>query len=180
MKIIVGLGNPGTEYDNTRHNVGFTALDILAGESAKFRENKKFKALTYEDNACLFVKPLTFMNNSGFSVRAVLDFYGLLPKSLGLFRKKEIDLSNVLTVIHDDLDIEFGKFKTTLSSRSAGHRGVESIINHLKTQNFRRFRIGIKSAEQEFIPVDKFVLAHFKANEKETLKSLILNIKDEL
>ena len=147
MKIIVGLGNPGTEYDNTRHNVGFTALDILAGESAQFRVNKKFKALTYEDNGCLFVKPLTFMNNSGFSVRAVLDFYGLLPKSLGLFRKKEIDLAEVLTVIHDDLDIEFGKFKTTLSSRSAGHRGVESIINSLKTQNFRRFRIGIKSAE---------------------------------
>lgn len=180
MKIIVGLGNPGEQYKNTRHNAGWIFLDGLLGD-VKWSENKKFNALIHEDGDCLFIKPLTFMNESGSSVRKVLDYYGLLPKNFGLIGKKDSDLNDVLTVIHDELDLDFGTYKVATDSGSAGHRGVQSIIDHLKTKKFTRLRLGIKNELlRTHIPPEKFVLDNFSREEKEKLKGLSgqINIKE--
>ena len=175
MKIIVGLGNPGDNYRRTRHNAGWIFLDALtAGET--WKENKKFSALICETNSAIIVKPLTYMNESGISVRKIMDFYGLLPKRLGLFGKKDADLTEVLTVVQDELDVDFGKIKTATDSGSAGHRGIESIISHLQTKKFKRLRLGIKN---EFlktrIPPEKFVLQNFTTEELTSLEKLASN-----
>jgi PTH1 family peptidyl-tRNA hydrolase len=182
MKIIVGLGNPGEQYKNTRHNAGWLFLDSLLGD-VKWSENSKFKALIHENGGTIFVKPLTFMNESGTSVRKIMDYYGLLPKNFGIIDKKDSDLTDVLTVIHDELDLDFGTYKIATDSGSAGHRGVQSIIDHLKTKKFTRLRLGIKNELlRTHIPPDKFVLDNFSREEKEKLKELsgqinIQNIK---
>ncbi|MDO8668564.1 MAG: aminoacyl-tRNA hydrolase [bacterium] len=170
MRIIVGLGNPGEQYANTRHNAGFMAIDSLAKElDLAWENNKKFKAEIAKNDSLILVKPLDFMNNSGRSVAAVMSYFKLLPKKLGLIKTANADLSEILTVIHDDLDIEMGKFKVSIDSRSAGHRGVKSIINHLKTKNFKRLRIGIKTPLLEKIPTDKFVLMKLNTEEKKII-----------
>ena len=182
MEIIVGLGNPGEKYNKTRHNIGFMILDYLAKKSnLKWTENKKFQAMICKDNLSniILLKPQTFMNNSGQSVERVMSYFKLLPKKF-LKIEKNSDLSNILTVIHDDLDIELGQYKISIDSRSGGHKGVESIINYLKTKNFKRIRLGIKnktiSTTQEKIPTEKFVLGRLKEDE---LK-IIENIKKEI
>ena len=181
MNIVVGLGNPGEQYKNTRHNAGFRAVDALALKlGLKWENSKKFKAEIADNQWLILIKPQDFMNNSGFSVAAVLLYYKLLPKKLGLLKTANADLSKILTVIHDDLDIELGKYKISLDSRSAGHRGVDSIINQLKTKNFRRFRIGIKTPELKKSPADKFVLQKFNDEEKKIINQLILKIADEI
>lgn len=176
MMIIAGLGNPGDKYKNSRHNIAWLALDHLLGE-VKWIENKKFKALTYQDGNVLFVKPLTFMNNSGESLRLIMSYYKLLPKSLGFINKKDSDLSSTLKVIHDDVDIDFGKFKIANDSGSGGHNGIKSIIKHLKTQKFTRIRIGVKNELlKNPIPTEKFVLQNFNQEEKETLNKIFSEI----
>ncbi len=172
MKIIVGLGNPGDNYRRNRHNAGWIFLDALTN-GEQWKENKKFSALICETSNAILVKPLTFMNESGISVRKIMDFYGLLPKRLGLFGKKDADLSEVLTVIQDELDVDFGKVKISTDSGSAGHRGIESIISHLQTKKFKRLRLGIKN---EFlktkIPPEKFVLQNFSSEELASIEKL--------
>ena len=180
MRIIVGLGNPGEQYTQTRHNVAWLYLDYLLGD-VKWSENKKWSALVYEQGDCLYIKPLSFMNNSGEVIRKVLDYYKLIPKRFGLLAKKEADLKDVLTVIHDDLDIDFGTVKETSDSSSAGHRGVQSTINILKTQKFHRLRIGIKNKElRQPIPSEKFVLQKFKPDEKNQLPNIFSKINIEI
>lgn len=182
MKIVVGLGNPGEQYKNTRHNIGWLFLDNLL-EEVKWRENKKWEASIYEDGDFLYIKPLTFMNNSGQAVRKVLDYYKLLPKNFGIINKKDSDLRDILIVIQDDLDIDFGNVKIATESTSAGHRGIQSIINHLKTKKFTRVRIGIKNELlRTRIPVEKFVLQPFNHEEKERLKEIFskINIDNQI
>ena len=176
MKIIVGLGNPGEQYKNTRHNIGWLALDDLLGE-VKWSENKKFNALIHEQGDYLYIKPLTFMNNSGQAVQKILNYYKLLPKNFGILSKKNSDLSDILTVIQDDLDINFGDFKIATDSSSAGHRGIQSIIDYLKTKKFTRLRLGIKNELlRTHIPPEKFVLQPFNHEEKERLKETFSKI----
>jgi PTH1 family peptidyl-tRNA hydrolase len=105
-------------------------------------------------------------------VQAVLSYYKLLPKKFGLLKEKNSNLSETLTVIHDDLDITLGQFKIAVDSRSAGHNGVQSIINHLKTKNFRRIRIGIQSERLGKIPVERFVLQKFSEEEIEIINNI--------
>ena len=174
MKIIVGLGNPGEKYNNTRHNAGFMALDFFAEKkNLVWKFDKKFNINFIKHNDTFFIKPLTFMNNSGQAVALFMNYYKLLPKKIGLIRQKNSDLSQILTVIHDDLDIELGKYKISEDSRSAGHNGVQSIIDHLKTKNFRRIRIGIKNHKQEQMPVEKYVLQKFSEEEMGIVEGLI-------
>ncbi len=181
MKIIVGLGNPGKKYKNTRHNVGFMVLDALAEElGLTWKTDKKFNADIAKDGDTILVKPLTYMNNSGQSVQAIMSYYNLLPKKLGLIKKKDADLSEALTVIHDELDIGLGKYKITSDSRSAGHNGVQSIINHLKTKNFKRIKIGIKSDLKEKMSGEKFVLMNFAKEEQKMINEVIDKIKSIL
>ena len=176
MKIIVGLGNPGEQYEKNRHNIGFMALDLLLGP-VKWQNNKKFQALTYEVGDTIYIKPQTYMNKSGEAVRAVMAYYGLLPKKLGIFSKKDSDLTDMLTVIQDDIDIEIGKWKVSNDSRSGGHNGIQSIINHLHTKNFKRLKIGVKNELlRTRIPAEKFVLQNFSREEKEIIDKVLKEV----
>lgn len=182
MKIIVGLGNPGEKYKKTRHNSGFMAVNALAKKlNLPWEKSKKHNveiAGTGTTNLWL-IKPQTFMNNSGKAIRSFMSFYQLLPKFAG-FVTKDGDLSDILTIIHDDIDIELGKYKISTDSRSAGHNGVQSIINHLKTKNFKRIRIGVRTELLNKMPADKFVLQNFKEEELKTINNLISEIVSDL
>jgi PTH1 family peptidyl-tRNA hydrolase len=154
MKLIIGLGNPGTEYEKTRHNAG----RIIVGLIEKKLEEKNIKALK-------FLTPDTFMNNSG--------------KAVAPFIKSKKDLSELI-VIYDDIDLPMGKMKISFNRSSGGHNGVESIIKHVKSQEFLRIRIGIcpttptgknkKPKGEE--KVLKFLLGEFKKDELDELKKL--------
>lgn len=165
MQLVIGLGNPGKEYQLTRHNAGFLALDFICQSSdiTVISESKKFGALIKEVNSektkNLFIYPQTFMNLSGKAVKSILDFYKLTSE-------------NIL-ILHDEIDLALGVIKFTESSGSAGHNGVKSLIEELGTQEFRRIRIGIESRENKNeIATDKFVLQNFSDAE---IKLLPLN-----
>ena len=151
MKIIVGLGNPGKEYELTRHNVGFYILDKYLGD-IKWK-NSKQNALIYEKNVngekVIFVKPLTFMNNSGEAVREILKYY-----------KAFID---DLLVIQDDIALELGKSRIKYESSDGGHNGIKSIINNLGTNRFLRLKIGL-AKEHEVDTID-YVLGKLSKKE---------------
>ena len=179
MKIIIALGNYGEKYNNTRHNVGFMFFDFLIGKSFLWEYDKRFNAdIAYKDNI-YFIKPRTFVNNSGLSLRKFMDYYNLLPKKLGLFPKKNLDLTDILTVVHDDLDIDFGRYKISTNSSSAGHNGVKSIIAHLKTQNFKRVRIGINNEYRKKIATERFVLQRFSRDENIIIEKIFEEIKKD-
>ena len=177
MHIIIGLGNPGEKYKLTRHNAGFMTIDALAEKiGAKWETKKKILMEIAAAENIILAKPMSFMNESGISVNLLLSYYHLIPKKFGLLRTGDVDLSDVLTVIHDDLDIELGKYKIKADSRSAGHNGVQSIIDRLKTKNFRRIRIGIKTELAEKIPAEKFVLQKFNETEMIIINKIIKEI----
>jgi peptidyl-tRNA hydrolase, PTH1 family len=169
MRFIIGLGNPGKKYVHTRHNAGYMAVDALSDKlGLKWKTDKRFKAEICENEGLVMVKPQTFMNLSGESVRAILGYYKIESPQ------------ETLTVIHDDLDIEFGKYKISTDSRSAGHNGVQSIIDNLKTKSFTRVRIGIKTDLREKIPAEKFVLDRFSKEEQLILNKVIGEITAKL
>ncbi len=180
MRIIIGLGNPGDKFKTTRHNVGFMTVDLIAQQNGlSWKENKKFKAQITEGTDFILVKPQTFMNLSGQSALTILRYYKLIPSSLfGI--KKETDLSSVLTVIHDELDLNFGDFKVSLNSGSAGHNGVQSIMDHLKTKTFKRIRIGISNDTRKQIPTENFVLQRFSLDEEKKLTTLLPEISKQI
>lgn len=176
LLVIVALGNPGEEYNKTRHNAGFIFLDKLAELiDEKWRLDTKFRSEIIKRANLFLIKPNTFMNNSGQAVEALMSYHKLLPKKL-LIKTKDSDLSDKLIVIHDDLDIEFGKYKFSIDSRAAGHNGVQSIINHLKTKNFTRLRLGIKTDLLKHVPGKDFVLKRFDSEERAKLGLLIKEI----
>lgn len=174
MKLIVGLGNPGSQYTNTRHNIGFMVIDKLEKELAKgvppaWQNDEKKNVLTVKIGDILLAKPQTFMNKSGFAVKALMDFYKLTPADVW--------------VVHDDIDLPLGKIKIREKGSSAGHNGVQSIINELKTDEFVRFRLGIgrgtetgKEAVNRNLhhrSVISYVLSRFRENEAGSFKHLI-------
>jgi PTH1 family peptidyl-tRNA hydrolase len=176
MKIIVGLGNPGEKYSKTRHNVGFVVLDKIIKNFSNqgWSENKKFQSLYIKEGDFIFIKPLTYMNNSGQAVQAVMSYYKLLPKKFVILKEKNSDLRSSLLVLHDDIDIDFGKIKKTDNSGSAGHNGIKSIINHLGTKNFSRLRIGIKQKDvSKKFPMEKYVLGRFSSEEQDIVENSI-------
>lgn len=175
MKIIVGLGNPGKEYANTRHNVGFLALgkivEKLEKENVKveFKLEKKFDAeiakIKMGGEDVLLVKPQTFMNLSGKAVKKVIDFYKINPLK-------------DLIVIYDDIDIPLAKVRVRSEGSSAGHNGLQSIIDELGTDRFMRVRIGIGRPSNEMLKIEDWVLQALTEGEKEllfnTIEDLIL------
>lgn len=155
--LISGVGNPGEEYKNTRHNVGFYFADEFAKKvNITFKEEKKIFAEFAKTSNILIAKPLTFMNESGKAIRAILSYFHLNSKHL--------------IVIHDDNDLPFGTVRLRTNGSSAGHRGIESIISHLKTENFIRLRVGIRGQQKKATP--HFVLGKFTTQEKTILKKL--------
>lgn len=175
MRLIIGLGNPGKEYANTRHNAGFLCVDFLqqAFGFEPFAPDKKMSAETasgmIDGEKVFLVKPSTFMNDSGTAVSALLNFYKLSPSDIA--------------VIHDDLDIAPGTYKTAVSSRAAGHNGVQDIIDTLGTQDFFRIRLGIGRPTEVMgacMPSHDFVLQSFSPAELAALTALFPKIKEEI
>lgn len=165
MKLVIGLGNPGQEYNYTRHNVGFMVIDQFVQQSSlgEFRDKSKLKSACVEQNLgdsekIIFTKPTSFMNLSGESVLAVKQFY-------------KIENKNIL-VIHDELDIPFGTIKTKYSGGSAGHNGVESIIATIGN-DFYRIRVGISNEIVDSRDASDFVLSRFTEVEEENLHTII-------
>lgn len=163
MKLIIGLGNPGNEFKNTRHNIGEIILNswIKEKDFSPFKLNKKLQSLisinSLNKEKIILAFPQTFMNNSGLAVSKIKKLYKIIPDNLW--------------VIHDEIDLPFGKIKISKDKNAAGHNGVKSIIDHLKTKDFIRFRVGIKN---EFTDkAEDFVLAKFNSEEKESLKEII-------
>ncbi len=155
MKLIVGLGNPGIEYQFTLHNFGFLAVDRIAERYGAHIGNRRCRALTgkavVEGSETLLAKPETFMNLSGLSVRELVDEY-------------EVDPVRDLVVIYDDLDLPFGTLRVRTKGSAGGHHGMESIIGALKTQDFTRIRLGI-SPERPIGDGAKYVLSQFKKSQ---------------
>ena len=155
MKLVVGLGNPGKEYDSTRHNIGYMFLDYITNNQ-KFIINKKFMAMEYETNIngekIMFIKPLTFMNLSGEAVIKYVNFYKLNNEDI--------------LVIQDDLDMETGKYKLMFNHGDGGHNGIKNIILNLNSREFLRLKIGISKAN---VNTKDYVLGKFSSEEMEII-----------
>jgi PTH1 family peptidyl-tRNA hydrolase len=155
MKLIVGLGNPGKQYEQTRHNIGFEVIDAVSSQLAIPLNQSKFKGLygmgVYKGEKVILLKPLTYMNLSGESIRAVMDYY-------------QIDVEDLL-VIYDDLDLPVGKVRLRQKGSPGGHNGIKSTVAHLGTQEFNRIRIGIDRPQVE-MSIPGYVLSRFHKNEQ--------------
>ncbi|MBI3980959.1 aminoacyl-tRNA hydrolase [Candidatus Microgenomates bacterium] len=175
MKVVVGLGNPGEEHKNNRHNVGFMVVDRMYNVQCtmyklplKFTFEKKFEAeICKIDNKLLLIKPQAFMNNSGKSVQAILQYYKV---------KNMADL----IVVHDDLDLELGRVKVEQKGGISGHHGIESIINETGRNDFVKVRVGIgrpqkKGNESCYYDITKnYLLSNFTPEEQEKVKNTII------
>jgi peptidyl-tRNA hydrolase, PTH1 family len=170
-QLIVGLGNPGSKYAQTRHNVGFNLLDSLANRwQIGFSDRKQFQGIYGEGfgshNAKIrLLKPQTFMNLSGQSVRSTIDWFKLSPESV--------------LVVYDDLDLPLGKIRLRLSGSAGGHNGMKSIISHLGTQNFPRVRIGIGKSCGEKDTISH-VLGKFSTIEVSIVSEVIYLVNDAI
>ena len=171
MKLIIGLGNPGEKYIKTRHNIGFRIVDELAEklEIRNWKLKSKLKALISEgifnNEKILLAKPQTFMNLSGQAVKALSIYYKINPQNIW--------------IIHDDIDLPLGTFKISQNITSAGHKGIQSIIDSLGTKDFIRFRVGIKPdigyqvSGIRKLNTERFVLEKFSKDEEKIIKQTI-------
>lgn len=190
MKLIIGLGNPGEQYLETRHNLGFSVVDNFLKDNTALRDskweiNEKLKSHTFmyewqpkngKSVKILLAKPQTYMNNSGMAVKLLLDFYKINPSDLW--------------VVHDDLDLPLGKLKIRFAGAGAGHHGVENIIEILKNDKFYRFRMGIgnvrhvkgridgesvekKVSRRHLGDTSSYVLGVFEGKERTEIKKLV-------
>lgn len=165
--LIVGLGNFGKEYDNTRHNAGFACIDAFAQQQGfpKWVEKKDLKCLVTRQNigdtAVVLVKPTTYMNESGQAMFAVQNFYKI-PCSATL-------------VVHDELDLPFGQIRTRQGGSDGGNKGIKSVINHCG-QDFARIRVGIRNELAERMESANFVLAKFSSEEQKAMPKIIQEV----
>lgn len=160
--LIVGLGNPGSKYEKTRHNIGFEIIDEYNNvNNITLNENKfngLFSKFSHENNTYIIAKPMTYMNLSGEFISAIVKFY-------------KINLENIL-IIYDDKDMELGKTKLRPKGSSGGHNGIKSIISCLGTENFKRLKIGIGSPQNKNDVID-FVIGKFRKEEWDSLEEAI-------
>lgn len=158
MKLIVGLGNPGNEYKNTRHNIGFNVIDFISlKKRLSFTNNKKFNALEcstiINGEKVILIKPLSYMNLSGTVVRRYCNFYSIA--------------SNDVMVIQDDLDMPLGKIRILFNSSSGGHNGIKNIEENLGTREYTRLKVGI--SKNNDIDTKDYVLGKFSNNDLDIL-----------
>lgn len=185
MKTVIGLGNPGKEYEETRHNAGRMAVEYFVKNSKEFSSkggpalgwkfDKKSNALISKDKKVLVVLPETFMNKSGFSAEKLVR-----PKKPSSAKASKGKENKDLIVIHDDLDLPLGKIKISYGKNSGGHKGVESIMRALKTKNFVRIRIGVISSKKKPSDILKFIIGKFKTDEKKEFKKVLKKVSDAL
>lgn len=155
MKLIVGLGNAGIEYEKTRHNVGFMVIDKLSEKLDAPLKEKKFNGIFYKDKEIILAKPLTYMNNSGEFVKAIVEYYDILIDDI--------------IIVYDDMDTELGKVTIRQKGSSGGHNGIKSIIQHLKTDEIRRLKIGIGRKDNSV----NYVLGKFSFNDLKIMEEVI-------
>jgi PTH1 family peptidyl-tRNA hydrolase len=158
--LIAGLGNPGSRYEKTRHNVGFLAVEACIRRQpldCKEKEDYKICKGSLGDEKIIFLEPLTFMNRSGIAIRRIMQKSNISPQQL--------------IVIHDDLDLETGSLKIRKKGSSGGHKGIESIIQHIGTQEFIRIKIGI--GRDPFVPTEKYVLSKFRKEDIQAIREAI-------
>lgn len=175
MHLIVGLGNPGSEYVHTRHNVGFKVVDALAvALSLRFSYQKKVNGQLAHKNDIYLLKPETFMNRSGEAVRAALEYYGDGKPNAQQLKK--------IFVVHDDLDIALGKFKIQQGKGPKVHNGLNSIIQSVGSELFINVRIGIENrgVDRALFPGGKYVLAPFTSAEDDKLQQVVPQVVQEL
>jgi peptidyl-tRNA hydrolase, PTH1 family len=170
MKWFVGLGNPGSQYEKTRHNVGFMALDRMASEwGIAWKPHGKSKALVGEGNVqgekVYLIKPQTYMNLSGESVRGFMDFH-------------KVRLEDMV-VLYDDLDTPFGQIRLRYQGSAGGHNGIKSIIQHTATQTFNRIRIGISRPAPGY-DIANYVLADFRKEEFKELPAVLERVGEAM
>ena len=167
MWLIAGLGNPGSRYEKTRHNVGFLAVEACIRRQpldCKEKEDYKICKGSLGDEKIIFLEPLTFMNRSGIAVRRIMQKSNISPQQL--------------IVIHDDLDLETGSLKIRKKGSSGGHKGIESIIQHIGTQEFIRIKIGI--GRDPFVPTEKYVLSKFRKDDIQVIREAIEKAVDSV
>lgn len=168
MFIIVGLGNPGSEYKNTRHNVGFSTIEILADKHNIATDFLKHKAVCgkgiIDANKVLLAMPQTYMNLSGESIRQLVDYY-------------KIDPTSELIVIYDDIYLEPGQLRIRKNGSSGGHNGMKNIIQHLGTEEFMRIRIGVGKKPKEYDLKD-YVLGHFSQEDRAKMDEAYINASE--
>ena len=169
MKLIVGLGNPGNEYINTRHNIGFYYLDLYVSKyNSIFKEkfNGLYSKIKIDGEDVIFLKPLTYMNLSGEAVIKFVNYYKIKSEDI--------------LIIHDDLDLDIGRIKLKENGSSGGHNGIKSIIENLHTEDFKRLKIGI--SKNKLYDTKDYVLGKFTNEEQEILKEnsdKIINILND-
>ena len=160
MKLIVGLGNPGKEYENTRHNIGFMMLDYFTSKSNIEITKEKFNGLygdtIINDEKVIFLKPLSYMNLSGEVVKKYVDFF-------------KIDINDVL-IIHDDLDLPIGTYRLKQNGSSGGHNGLKNIELNLGTQEYKRIKVGISN--NKMMDTKDYVLGKFSKEDIDTIKDI--------
>lgn len=160
MYLIVGLGNPRKEYENTRHNIGFAVIDAISGQAGISVTEKKHRALIgkglWEGEKVILAKPQTYMNLSGESVRELRDYY-------------RVDETSRLIVISDDISLDAGRIRIRKRGSAGGHNGLKNIIAHLGHEDFIRVRIGVGEKPQGYDLAD-YVLGHFSPEEKKIME----------
>lgn len=160
MFIIAGLGNPGREYENTRHNIGFRVIDNIAGRHRITMLERKHRAVMgkgyIDGQRVVLVKPLTYMNLSGESIREIVDYY-------------KVDETSQLVVVSDDISLDVGQLRIRKKGSAGGHNGLKNIIQHLGHENFIRIRMGVSDKPQGYDLKD-YVLGHFTDQEKKALE----------
>ena len=161
MKIIIGLGNPGNNYCSTKHNFGFWIVDKLVEQRSLKYKAGRGDYLYAKDNQNIFVKPTSFMNNSGIAIKQLLSYYN------------ERSINNII-IIYDDIDINLGNIRFKMEGSSGGHNGIKSIIYHLKTNVFNRLKIGI-AIGKKIRPSETYVLKPFPKKYKEIVSEVIDN-----
>jgi peptidyl-tRNA hydrolase, PTH1 family len=173
IKLIVGLGNPGRQYEKNRHNLGWLALekfkDVHAPEvqwKAHGKAKAEFCEVWMNEQKLILFKPLTYMNKSGKAVQDAMQFH-------------KIEASEIL-VLHDEVDLDFGRIKITEQAGPAGNNGIKSIIKYLGSNQFLRLRLGVKTKKLNRMPTDKFVLQNFGLFEKGKVKKWLPSIVDAI
>ena len=169
MILIAGLGNPGKEYENTRHNAGFLVLDTLAQKLGADLSERKHRALCGKavigGQKVILLKPQTYMNSSGESIRAAADYYKVPPEDI--------------LVVYDDISLAPGQLRTRAKGSAGGHNGIKSIIAHLGTQEFPRVKVGIGEKPPRMDLAD-YVLGHFSSGEKKIMEEAAKEAADAI
>lgn len=163
MRLIVGLGNPGTEYVSTRHNIGWETIDMLVDRLGLGRPQEKFGGACWgpaslDGERVYFLKPYTYMNNSGIAVREIAHFYKIAPRDI--------------LVVVDDINLAPGRMRLRVSGSAGGHNGLKSIIAHLGTQDFPRLRLGVGERPVHYDLAD-WVLGHFSSDDRKTMDRVL-------